>query len=100
LKVLWLFLLNINIFELSNEFVISFWMNEFTIKENTKLGHSNHRVDRKHASYAKIFKCKELLAQWDLKQVNSNGDQDIAKGTFAKEDFDDLGAFQIWDLGA
>jgi len=38
-KVLWLFLLNINIFELSNEFVISFRMIEFTIKENVKKWH-------------------------------------------------------------
>ncbi len=35
-KVLWLVLLNINIFEILNEFVISFRIIEFTIKENMK----------------------------------------------------------------
>jgi hypothetical protein len=38
-KVLWLVLLNINIFELLNEFVISFRIIEFTIKGNVKKWH-------------------------------------------------------------
>jgi hypothetical protein len=38
-KVLWLFLLNINISGLLNEFMISFRIIEFTIKENLKKWH-------------------------------------------------------------